>query len=84
MDFVDSDRARSRGGISAAAVQPDPVRSGPPPARAAGSAPTAISAKIVVGGGFGEHPAGFGSSAGGGVDQDGFGDAGEGVDHGAD
>jgi uncharacterized protein len=34
-------------------VQPDPVRSGPPLARAAGSAPTAISAKIVVGGGFG-------------------------------
>jgi len=53
VDFVDSDRARSRGGISAAAVQPDPLRSGPPPARAAGSAPTAISAKIVVGGGFG-------------------------------
>jgi signal recognition particle receptor subunit beta len=34
-------------------VQPDPVRSGPPLARAASSAPTAISAKIVVGGGFG-------------------------------
>ena len=34
-------------------MQPDPVRSGPPLARAAGSAPTAISAKIVVGGGFG-------------------------------
>jgi signal recognition particle receptor subunit beta len=34
-------------------VQPDPVRSGPSLARAAGSAPTAISAKIVVGGGFG-------------------------------
>ena len=52
MDFVDSDRARSRGGTSAAAVRPNPVRSGPPPARA-GGAPTAISAKIVVGGGFG-------------------------------
>jgi signal recognition particle receptor subunit beta len=34
-------------------VQPDPVRPGPPLARAAGSAPSAISAKIVVGGGFG-------------------------------
>ena len=53
MDFVDSDRARSRGATSAAALQPDPVRPGPPLARAAGSAPTAISAKIVVGGGFG-------------------------------
>jgi len=53
VDFVDSDRARSRGATSAAALQPDPVRPGPPLARAAGSAPTAISAKIVVGGGFG-------------------------------
>jgi uncharacterized protein len=53
VDFVDSDWARSRGGTSAAAVQPDPVRAGPPLARAAGSAPSAISAKIVVGGGFG-------------------------------
>jgi len=53
VDFVDSDRARFRGGTSAAAVQPDPVRSGPPLARAASSPPSAISAKIVVGGGFG-------------------------------
>jgi signal recognition particle receptor subunit beta len=33
-------------------VRPDPVRSGPPLARAGGP-PSAISAKIVVGGGFG-------------------------------
>src|SRR5665811_1849906 len=34
--------------------------------------------EFVLGvGGFGEHPAGFGAAAGGGVDQDGFLDAGE-------
>jgi signal recognition particle receptor subunit beta len=49
VDFVDSDRARPHGGTSAAAVRPDPVRSGPPLVRT----PSAISAKIVVGGGFG-------------------------------
>ena len=57
MDFVDSDRAEGRwlshGGASAAAVRPDPVRSAPPMARAVGTVPSAISAKIVVGGGFG-------------------------------
>ncbi len=54
MDFVDSDRARSYGGASAAAVKPDPARSGPPPVRpGAGSRPSVISAKIVIGGGFG-------------------------------
>ena len=57
MDFVDSDRAEGRwqshGGTSTAAVRPDPVRSGPPLVRAVGTVPSAISAKIVVGGGFG-------------------------------
>jgi len=54
VDFVDSDRARSQGGATAAAVKPDPARSGPPVARqGAGSQLSAISAKIVVGGGFG-------------------------------
>ena len=57
MDFVDSDRAggswQSHGAASAAAVRPDPVRSGPPLARPVGTVPSAISAKIVVGGGFG-------------------------------
>ena len=57
MDFVDSDRADGRwlshGGASAATVRPDSVRSAPPMARAVGTVPSAISAKIVVGGGFG-------------------------------
>ena len=54
MDFVDSDRARPYGGASAAAVKPDPARSSPPFARpGAGTRPSVISAKIVVGGGFG-------------------------------
>ncbi len=54
MDFVDSDRARSYGGASAAAVEPDPARSSPPVARpGVGIRPNVISAKIVVGGGFG-------------------------------
>jgi signal recognition particle receptor subunit beta len=57
VDFVDSDRTgggwQSHGGTSAAAVRPDPVPSGPPLARAVGTVPSAISAKIVVGGGFG-------------------------------
>ena len=39
---------------------------------------------VLVWGGVGEHPAGFGTPTGGGVDQDGFRDAGQGVDHGAD
>ncbi len=54
MDFVDSDRARSYGGASAAAVKPDPARSSPPVVRpGVGIRPNVISAKIVVGGGFG-------------------------------
>ena len=36
------------------------------------------------GGGLGEHPAGFGSSSGGGVDQQGLLDAGQGVEQLAD
>ena len=53
MDFVDSDRSRSYGGASAA-VKPDPARSSPLAARpGADSRPSVISAKIVVGGGFG-------------------------------
>jgi signal recognition particle receptor subunit beta len=54
VDFVDSDRARSYGAASAAAVKPDPARSSPPAAGpGADSRPSVISAKIVVGGGFG-------------------------------
>ena len=53
MDFVDSDRSRSYGGASAA-VKPDLARSSPLAARpGADSRPSVISAKIVVGGGFG-------------------------------
>jgi signal recognition particle receptor subunit beta len=53
VDFVDSDRSRSYGGASAA-VKPDPARSSPLAARpGADSRPSVISAKIVVGGGFG-------------------------------
>lgn len=53
MDFVDSDRSRSYGSASAA-VKPDPARSSPLAARpGADSRPSVISAKIVVGGGFG-------------------------------
>ena len=53
MDFVDSDRARPQGGPSGAAVQPGPVQYGPPTARQATSGASVMSAKIVVGGGFG-------------------------------
>jgi signal recognition particle receptor subunit beta len=53
VDFVDSDRARPQGGPSAAAVQPGPVQYGPPTARQAASGAGVMSAKIVVGGGFG-------------------------------
>jgi signal recognition particle receptor subunit beta len=53
VDFVDSDRSRSYGGASAA-VKPDPARYSPLAARpGADSRPSVISAKIVVGGGFG-------------------------------
>jgi uncharacterized protein len=53
VDFVDSDRSRSYGSASAA-VKPDPARSSPLAARpGADSRPSVISAKIVVGGGFG-------------------------------
>jgi uncharacterized protein len=50
VDFVDSDRARPLGGTSAAAVQSAPARSVP---REPAAGPSAMSAKIVVGGGFG-------------------------------
>lgn len=53
MDFVDSDRARPQGGLSAAVIQTGPARSDPPAARQAAGGPSVISAKIVVGGGFG-------------------------------
>jgi signal recognition particle receptor subunit beta len=53
VDFVDSDRARPQGGPSGAAVQPGPVQYGPPTARQATSGASVMSAKIVVGGGFG-------------------------------
>ena len=53
MDFVDSDRARPLGGTSAAAVQSVPARSGTPIPREPAAGPSAMSAKIVVGGGFG-------------------------------
>jgi uncharacterized protein len=53
VDFVDSDRALFHGGASAAALRPGPVRSAPPQTRTVGTVPNAISAKIVVGGGFG-------------------------------
>jgi signal recognition particle receptor subunit beta len=53
VDFVDSDRARPQGISSAAAVQPGPARVGPPAVRHTEGGPRVISAKIVVGGGFG-------------------------------
>lgn len=53
MDFVDSERARPQAGPVAAAVQPVPVRSGPPATREAAGGPDVMSVKIVVGGGFG-------------------------------
>ncbi len=58
MDFVDSDRARPQGASLAAAVhtgpaRPGPARSGPPAVRQAEGGPSVMSAKIVVGGGFG-------------------------------
>lgn len=53
MDFVGSDRARPHRGPLAAAVHPVPVPSGPPMTQAATAGPSAMSAKIVVGGGFG-------------------------------
>ncbi len=53
MDFVGSDRARPPGGSSVAAVQPGPVRYGPPAARQVAGGSGVMSAKIVVGGGFG-------------------------------
>jgi signal recognition particle receptor subunit beta len=53
VDFVDSDRARPQRGPLAAAVQSGPARSGPSVARQAAGGPNMISAKIVVGGGFG-------------------------------
>ena len=53
MDFVDSDRAWPQWGSSTAAIRPGPVRSGPPVARQAAGGISVMSAKIVVGGGFG-------------------------------
>jgi uncharacterized protein len=58
VDFVDSDRARPQGASLAAAVhtgpaRPGPARSGPPAVRQAEGGPRVMSAKIVVGGGFG-------------------------------
>jgi signal recognition particle receptor subunit beta len=53
VDFVDSDRVRPQGGPSAAAVRSEPARSSPPAAQKAASGPSVMSAKIVVGGGFG-------------------------------
>lgn len=53
MDFVDSERARFPGGPATAAVQPSPVRSSPPSTPVAVGGLSVISAKIVVGGGFG-------------------------------
>jgi signal recognition particle receptor subunit beta len=53
VDFVGSDRARPQGGSSVAAVQPGPVRYGPPAARQVAGSSGVMSAKIVVGGGFG-------------------------------
>jgi uncharacterized protein len=53
VDFVGSDRARSQGGPSAVVIQTDAARSGPPAAQQAVGGPGVMSAKIVVGGGFG-------------------------------
>jgi len=53
VDFVDSERARFQGGPATAAIPSVPVRSGPPITPAAASGPNVVSAKIVVGGGFG-------------------------------
>jgi uncharacterized protein len=53
VDFVDSDRAQSQGGTAAAAVRSVPVRSAPPTTRAVADGSRVMSAKIVVGGGFG-------------------------------
>ena len=53
MDYVDSDRARLQAGPATAAVQPVPARPGPPVVHTPGSGPNVMSAKIVVGGGFG-------------------------------
>ncbi len=56
MDFVDSDRARAQWAPSAqsSSVRSGPAVSGPPVGReAAGGGPSVMSAKIVVGGGFG-------------------------------
>lgn len=56
MDFVDSERANPRSTPSAqwtASVQPGPARYGQPAAPAPVEVPRAISAKIVVAGGFG-------------------------------
>lgn len=53
MDFVGSDRVWPQGGRSAAAALPGLARSGLPTARRVAGGPNVISAKIVVGGGFG-------------------------------
>jgi uncharacterized protein len=53
VDFVGSDRVWPQGGRSAAAARPGPARSGLPTARRVAGGPNVISAKIVVGGGFG-------------------------------
>jgi uncharacterized protein len=53
VDFVDSDRARPYGASLAAAVHSVPAPSGPSMTQAATAGPSAMSAKIVVGGGFG-------------------------------
>jgi signal recognition particle receptor subunit beta len=53
VDFVDSDRARPQGGPLAPPVQSRPAPAGPLMTRPAAAGPRAMSAKIVVGGGFG-------------------------------
>lgn len=58
MDFVDSDRARPQGAPLAAAIHTGSARLGsawpaPPAVRQAEGGPRVMSAKIVVGGGFG-------------------------------